>query len=200
MQLPPTILSLNNHKKKKKDSVPTKPTGKKKTAPKATSGPKEKSATPDPPPVQALRDEDHKVNSTDESDEGGDAVMTDDVDIPSLLDETKAETSTSGETNPPVVMALRRGVLEPPRTLEKTLFDRIEKMYGPGIKRLLNVQYRYGRCFLEPPVALTTPDSQDEPEDCGFSVEGHVSQQVAFSQICGVPPAGRPAEYLRGRR
>jgi len=35
-----------------------------------------------------------------------------------------------------------KGGLQPPRTLEKTLFDRLEKMYGPGIKRMLNVQYR----------------------------------------------------------
>lgn len=33
--------------------------------------------------------------------------------------------------------------LRPPRTLETTLFDRLERMYGPSIKRLLNVQYRY---------------------------------------------------------
>ncbi|KAI6126687.1 P-loop containing nucleoside triphosphate hydrolase protein [Pisolithus sp. B1] len=36
----------------------------------------------------------------------------------------------------------RRPVLRPPRTLETTLFDRLEKMHGPGIKRLLNIQYR----------------------------------------------------------
>lgn len=36
----------------------------------------------------------------------------------------------------------KRPILRPPRTLETTLFDRLEKMYGPGIKRLLNVQYR----------------------------------------------------------
>ncbi|KAF9804446.1 hypothetical protein IEO21_09395 [Rhodonia placenta] len=32
--------------------------------------------------------------------------------------------------------------LHVPRSLETTLFDRLEKMYGPGIKRMLNVQYR----------------------------------------------------------
>jgi len=37
----------------------------------------------------------------------------------------------------------KRPVLRPPRTLETTLFARLEKMYGPGIKRLLNIQYRY---------------------------------------------------------
>lgn len=36
----------------------------------------------------------------------------------------------------------RRPKLSPPRTLEMTLFDRLEKMYGAGIKRLLAVQYR----------------------------------------------------------
>jgi hypothetical protein len=33
--------------------------------------------------------------------------------------------------------------LKPPRTLETTLFDRLERMYGDGIKRVLKVQYRY---------------------------------------------------------
>jgi DNA polymerase alpha-associated DNA helicase A len=32
--------------------------------------------------------------------------------------------------------------LRPPRTLETTLFDRLESMYGPSIKRMLTVQYR----------------------------------------------------------
>lgn len=32
--------------------------------------------------------------------------------------------------------------LKPPRTLETTLFDRLEKLYGEGIKRVLKIQYR----------------------------------------------------------
>lgn len=32
--------------------------------------------------------------------------------------------------------------LKPPRTLELTMFERLEKMYGPGIKCMLTVQYR----------------------------------------------------------
>jgi DNA polymerase alpha-associated DNA helicase A len=32
--------------------------------------------------------------------------------------------------------------LRPPRTLEMTMFERLEKMNGPGIKRMLTVQYR----------------------------------------------------------
>ena len=148
MQLPPTILSLNNHKKKKQDPVPTKSTNKKLAAPKTKSGPKDKSTAPEPPPVPIPQDEDQGANS-DESDEEGDAIMKDDDDVPPLPDVTTAETSTSGETRSTAVRTLRRGVLKPPRTLETTLFDRLERMYGPGIKRLLNVQYRCVNYSLE---------------------------------------------------
>lgn len=153
MQLPPTILSLNNHKKKKEDSVATKAKDKKTGPPKAKSGANEKSvASLEPSPVQVPHDEGHETDSADESDGGGDAIMKDDSDI---LDETKTGVSASGKTNPPVVKALRRGTLQPPRTLEKTLFDRLEKMYGPGIKCLLNIQYRYKHYFQETPGLLT---------------------------------------------
>jgi DNA polymerase alpha-associated DNA helicase A len=33
-------------------------------------------------------------------------------------------------------------ILRPPRTLETTLFDRLEQMYGSRIKRMLEIQYR----------------------------------------------------------
>ena len=33
--------------------------------------------------------------------------------------------------------------LTPPRTLEATMFERLVTMYGPAIKRMLTVQYRY---------------------------------------------------------
>jgi len=166
MQLPPTILSLDSHKKKKKDLIVTKPPGKKTAPLKTKSGPKGKPVVPDSATVQPPQDEDHEANSSDESDEGGDAVMRDDDNIPPTLEDANAGTLASGAANPPSVKALRRGALEPPRTLETTLFDRLEKMYGPGIKRLLNVQYRYKTYFLELPVALTVLDSQNEPEDC----------------------------------
>ncbi|KAJ9095628.1 hypothetical protein QFC21_005499 [Naganishia friedmannii] len=45
----------------------------------------------------------------------------------------------------------RRPRLSPPRTLEMTLFDRLEKMYGAGIKRLLAVQYRMHASIAEFP-------------------------------------------------
>lgn len=39
--------------------------------------------------------------------------------------------------------SLRYRGLTPPRTLELTMFERLERMYGPGIKCMLTVQYRY---------------------------------------------------------
>jgi DNA polymerase alpha-associated DNA helicase A len=38
--------------------------------------------------------------------------------------------------------------LRPPRSLEMTLFGRLEKLYGPAIKRILTVQYRCVVFFL----------------------------------------------------
>lgn len=34
--------------------------------------------------------------------------------------------------------------ITPPKSLTETLFHRVEKMYGPSVKRMLEVQYRYG--------------------------------------------------------
>ena len=47
-----------------------------------------------------------------------------------------------GEPKKAQKKAKKRTGLRPPRTLETTLFDRLERMYGPDIKRLLNIQYR----------------------------------------------------------
>ncbi|KDQ32825.1 hypothetical protein PLEOSDRAFT_1032118 [Pleurotus ostreatus PC15] len=46
----------------------------------------------------------------------------------------KSSGSTASKTASPVI--------RPPRTLETTLFDRLEKMYGSKIKRMLTIQYR----------------------------------------------------------
>lgn len=40
------------------------------------------------------------------------------------------------------VVAKRSGALIPPKSLETTLFDRMEAMWGDGVKQMLNVQYR----------------------------------------------------------
>ncbi|KAL1691488.1 P-loop containing nucleoside triphosphate hydrolase protein [Schizophyllum commune] len=58
----------------------------------------------------------------------------------------------------------RTPILRPPRTLETTLFDRLEKMHGPGIKRMLKVQYRMheGICAF-PSKALYGGKLQPDP-------------------------------------
>jgi DNA polymerase alpha-associated DNA helicase A len=49
---------------------------------------------------------------------------------------------TAGALSKLSVKSQSRSRLRPPRTLETTLFDRLESLYGEGIKRVLRVQYR----------------------------------------------------------
>lgn len=41
--------------------------------------------------------------------------------------------------------------LKPPKSLEVTMFERLETMYGPSVKRMLEVQYRC--VFLSSPAS-----------------------------------------------
>ncbi|KIL66018.1 hypothetical protein M378DRAFT_186133 [Amanita muscaria Koide BX008] len=126
MQLPPTILSTNNKKKELKGSL-------QKSAPKLVSSEQTKRA----------KDTSNKSEP---------------VEPPSPADESDSPSSSNGEDNVEELtratskMSLSKGgmrpgtvkapVLRPPKTLETTLFDRLEKMYGSGIKRMLEIQYR----------------------------------------------------------
>jgi hypothetical protein len=49
---------------------------------------------------------------------------------------------TAGALSKLSLTSRSRPRLRPPRTLETTLFDRLESLYGEGIKRVLKVQYR----------------------------------------------------------
>lgn len=128
MQLPPTILSLDAERKKKEKEKaksqqakgnPTKGDPKKTNNEKKRTGAKTTSVKATPAPAPPPDSE-----STDDGDDD-----TEGEDVPTL-------------TTTPAAGVKRTPVLEPPRTLEVTLFDRLEKMYGPGIKRMLAVQYR----------------------------------------------------------
>jgi len=66
----------------------------------------------------------------DSDDERG-GVKTDDGSAPDVSRPTSK-----------TVSHLRYRGLKPPRTLELTMFERLEKMYGPEIKCMLTVQYR----------------------------------------------------------
>ena len=99
MQLPPTILSLDDKKKDKKPALSSK-------------------VAKDAELSQA-RGSDENSDSESSSSEGG-------------LPDWVAKLSISSK---PLVLV-------PPRTLETTLFDRLEKMYGTSIKKMLEIQYR----------------------------------------------------------
>lgn len=124
MQLPPTILSLNEKKRKKE-----------KEDKKAAIKPK--TEIPQNQPVEAVQGAEPISDAESEGSEN-------DEEDPIVAEEASAEPEESPEVTKKVPKKAKgRGELRPPRTLETTLFDRLENMYGPGIKRMLNVQYRY---------------------------------------------------------
>jgi DNA polymerase alpha-associated DNA helicase A len=114
MQLPPTILSINGKKEKKSDLKFKPATSKKSPSAKATAA-----ATP-----------------TASAEAESDADSSEDTESEDLEAAVTAVSKLSLENKPRVAK------LVPPRTLETTLFDRLEGMYGAGIKRMLEVQYR----------------------------------------------------------
>lgn len=128
MQLPPTIISLNKHDKKKSKSGTSsdKRKEKKPTAPKASKSKSPSEKVAEAPAEDTKPDED----ASDSSDEEGDPEIAADP-----------EESVKAAPRDPR-KAGSQAVLRPPSTLETTLFERLEKMYGPGIKRMLTVQYR----------------------------------------------------------
>jgi DNA polymerase alpha-associated DNA helicase A len=115
-QLPPTIHSsprtVSRSFESRNQSTPTSSTG----AHKILSG------TTDPVPQH------EGINSEGDSDDERDSV----------------EADGGGALGPTSKMVpnLRYRGLKPPRTLELTMFERLEKMYGPRIKCMLTVQYR----------------------------------------------------------
>jgi DNA polymerase alpha-associated DNA helicase A len=75
-------------------------------------------------------------------DADADADAAEDSVAASATDDGAADTSSASAKPEKRRKKLGGGGLRPPRTLETTLFDRLESMYGPSIKRMLTVQYR----------------------------------------------------------
>lgn len=128
MQLPPTILSLDRDRKDKKGKEKSSAKGAKKTSPSALNQkgkPSESSAA-------------GAVPRSTEASSGSD------LDAPDTSDPEIVKVAADVSSLSLALQAPKRAlpVLVPPRTLETTLFDRLEKMYGPSIKRMLEVQYR----------------------------------------------------------
>ncbi|EPS95334.1 hypothetical protein FOMPIDRAFT_1132627 [Fomitopsis schrenkii] len=127
MQLPPTILSTNKKRDKKAVAKKSEKTNIAKAS-KERTGSRKPSSDMSKPPV------DKEDVSAQEIDDNSSSTSEDDIDG------DNAPAMPSNDTTS--TRRLRTNGLTPPRSLETTLFDRLEKMYGPGIKRLLNVQYR----------------------------------------------------------
>ena len=127
MQLPPTILSLDRDKNvnKKKDKL-EKQAGSQRLKPEVvkdvTVGLNQGTTTTTRLGGSGDEDSDSEMLSNDELDGG----LSDGV-VPQMSS---------------IISSKRVGALIPPRTLETTLFDRLEKMYGTSIKKMLEIQYR----------------------------------------------------------
>ncbi|KAI0729482.1 P-loop containing nucleoside triphosphate hydrolase protein [Fomitopsis betulina] len=127
MQLPPTILSTN--KKRDKKALSKMSEKKNLTKPsKESTGSRKPSSDIFKPPAEK------EDASAQEVDDDSSSTSEDE------MDEDQSRAILSNDTSS--TRKSRSNGLTPPRSLETTLFDRLEKMYGPGIKRLLNVQYR----------------------------------------------------------
>lgn len=132
MQLPPTILSLNKktasasgHKATNGQKAAKKASSKRVPSEKQDSGPEKQETTP------AMDD------STLAKDD-----PTPPEDIPAADTDADIDSDTSDNATQKTTAPTNPRTLKPPATLETTLFDRLEKMYGAGIKRMLTIQYR----------------------------------------------------------
>ncbi|WVQ99708.1 hypothetical protein IAU59_006849 [Kwoniella sp. CBS 9459] len=64
---------------------------------------------------------------------------------PTIMSKDDKQTKSNGKDELKAGMenlSINKGGLQPPRTLETTLFERLESVCGDGIKRVLQVQYR----------------------------------------------------------
>ncbi|KAI8998635.1 P-loop containing nucleoside triphosphate hydrolase protein [Trametes punicea] len=165
MQLPPTIISADKNDKKQGNTKPLSDKTKVKP-PTAGQGSQEPSNK-----ASAVADSILDIEEPGSNDEEGDLEIAADPDEP--LRSAPRDPRKPGS----------QAVLRPPKSLETTLFERLEKMYGPGIKRMLTVQYRmhaqiaafpskvmyYGKLMSHPSVAShllkDLPNTRSNSED-----------------------------------
>lgn len=143
-QLPPTILSLDKSGKEKKadkKAAATKTTGK--AAAKAKVKPSDPKAEV---PQSKPQGEDDSASGSDSEGSSEDTDGENELEPASTTPKKDVEV-TKDDKNKVKPKKARLRVLRPPRTLETTMFERLEKLYGPGIKRMLTVQYRLVAIF-----------------------------------------------------
>lgn len=143
MQLPPTILSLDKHRKKDTQAKSSeRPNGKNNLDSKGGTA---KPSEPDKSDASSVDNRQEDAESSSETGSDSDSATVHGDVVIAEESTTPAPAPPENPTEPSKQRPSKRPGLRPPRTLETTLFDRLERMYGPGIKRLLNVQYRYVR-------------------------------------------------------
>jgi DNA polymerase alpha-associated DNA helicase A len=135
-QLPPTVLALDHQKGKKEKKVAVKGEMASTKAP-----------APDVPEEAYEEGLEGSSSSSDDDEErapkGGTKNPEDDAQTTVIQVRTDIAKTVPKITNPNKSRKDRElGQLRPPRTLETTLFERLERMHGQGIKRMLDVQYR----------------------------------------------------------
>ncbi|KAJ3880768.1 AAA domain-containing protein [Lentinula edodes] len=139
MQLPPTVLSLDKRRKQQskgasassQNSQTKTSSGKSKVKPNLA-----KNATPIRPSSDSRKDEENAGNDS-KSPSTPDSGTEEESAGSGSDDDAKSETVVANTKT-----RSKMPILRPSRSLETTLFDRLESMYGSGIKRMLNVQYR----------------------------------------------------------
>ena len=124
LQLPPTVKSIDKKDKNSKRTAFAKtiaPKAKPTTTDAKSKG-KAKAIPPPPAPVPTSDGEEGEGDSEEEDSN----------------DQTEPSTTSKPTTKKPQKL----GDLLPSKSLEVTLFDRMEKMWGRDIKQMLTVQYR----------------------------------------------------------
>ena len=143
MQLPPTILSIDKSDNKRKDQARsgiTQSSSNNNTERKKQKEPDSKSrfAQQSPDLVEIATESLMLSDSDSENSSNGDHILNGNEPAQAT---PSSQTSSAKIADTSKTRTKHTG-LRPPRTLETTLFDRLEKMYGSGIKRMLKVQYR----------------------------------------------------------
>ncbi|KAG8974846.1 hypothetical protein FRC05_006779 [Tulasnella sp. 425] len=167
MQLPPTILSTDKEKQKKAGKAASAPTAKDKKP----SSSKSKSKSSQPSKTVEPKDDTPKALEPEDTDGlSADEGMIDD---PS-----------------PLPIPSKGVTLRIPESLETTLFDRLEGMYGVWIKRMLTVQYRMHASICEFPSETLYASRLT----CHESVAGHllrdlpgVNNEPDFMDVVSLP-------------
>ncbi|TFK29436.1 P-loop containing nucleoside triphosphate hydrolase protein [Coprinopsis marcescibilis] len=135
-QLPPTVLSLNQERRMK-EKAKAKPLAKGKPEAKQ----KNIAGKADPEPESSDKDEGGPLDSDRDTEGDTDKELEDDNEEAGnpLSNEPEGPVSTSRIKN---ARKEPKVELVSPKSLEVTMFERLENMYGSRIKRMLAVQYR----------------------------------------------------------